>query len=100
MQYYDESFSIQPLYQDCPSRVEGKHSYRIHYCGFDEFKPTQPKRVGEEKWHLANKAKGYDISIDTKGVLLCHAQRSHMGEIGCLKIKSVDFFNKLGYEYF
>ena len=64
-EYYDALESL-----DCPSRVEGKHSYQIHYCGFEEFKPTRPGGVGEEIWHVANKAKGYDISVDTKGVLL------------------------------
>ncbi|MDE5847966.1 MAG: dihydrofolate reductase family protein [Muribaculaceae bacterium] len=64
-EYYDALESL-----DCPSRVEGKHSYQIHYCGFEEFKPTRPGGVGEEIWHVANKAKEYDISVDTKGVLL------------------------------
>lgn len=64
-EYYDALESL-----DCPSRVEGKHSYQIHYCGFEEFKPTRPGGVGEERWHVANNAKGYDISVDTKGVLL------------------------------
>lgn len=64
-EYYDALDSL-----DCPSRVEGKHSYQIHYCGFNEFKPTRPGGVEEERWHVANKVKGYDISVDTKGVLL------------------------------
>ena len=64
-EYYDALESIE-----CPSRVEGKHSYQIHYCGFEEFKPTRSGGVGEERWHVANKAQGYDISVDTKGVLL------------------------------
>lgn len=64
-EYYDALESL-----DCPSRVEGKHSYQIHYCGFEKFKPIQPGGVEEVRWHVANKAKGYDISVDTKGVLL------------------------------
>ena len=24
----------------CPSHLEGKRSYQIHYCGFEEFKPS------------------------------------------------------------
>ncbi|MDE6741800.1 MAG: hypothetical protein K2J58_05670 [Muribaculaceae bacterium] len=47
-----------------------KHSYQINYCGFYEFKPTRLGRVGEERWHVANKAEGYDISVDTEGVFL------------------------------
>ena len=27
-------FALESL--DCPSRLEGKHSYQIHYCGFEE----------------------------------------------------------------
>lgn len=55
---------------NCPSHVEGKLSYQIHYCGFEEFKPTTDRAVGRECFHIARKAKGYDISVDTRGTLL------------------------------
>lgn len=64
-EYYDALESL-----GCHSYVEGKHSYQLHYCGFDEFKPHNKDVVGEEKWHIASHAEGYSISVDTRGVLL------------------------------
>ncbi|MDE5585954.1 MAG: dihydrofolate reductase family protein [Muribaculaceae bacterium] len=64
-EYYDALASL-----DCPSHVEGKHSYQLHYCGFDEFKPNKPGGIDNEKWYVANKTDGYSISVDTRGVLL------------------------------
>lgn len=55
---------------NCPSHVEGKHSYQIHYCGFDEFKPTVEGGIGKETFHVATKANGYSISVDNRGTLL------------------------------
>lgn len=64
-EYYDALESL-----DCPSHIEGKHSYQLHYCGFDEFKPGKSGGVDEERWFMANKVDGYDISVDNRGVLL------------------------------
>lgn len=64
-EYYEALASL-----DCPSNVEGKHSYQLHYCGFAEFKPSQPGGIGKETWHIARPADGYSISVDTRGVLL------------------------------
>ena len=64
-EYYDALASL-----DCPSHVEGKHSYQIHYCGFEEFKPLRPGGIAKEKWHKAGNTDAYSISVDTKGVLL------------------------------
>ena len=64
-EYYDALASL-----DWPSHVEGKHSYQLHYCGFDEFKPTNPGGIDTEKWYVAGKTDGYSISVDTRGVLL------------------------------
>ena len=64
-EYYDALASL-----DCPSHVEGKHSYQLHYCGFDEFKPTNPGGIDTEKWYVAGKNGDYSISVDTRGVLL------------------------------
>lgn len=55
---------------NCPSHVEGKHSYQIHYCGFDEFKPSVKCSIGKETFHVASKAEGYSISVDSRGTLL------------------------------
>lgn len=54
----------------CPSHIEGKHSYQIHYCGFEEFRPLNDKPVGKETFHVATKSTGYSISVDTRGTLL------------------------------
>ena len=54
----------------CPSHLEGKRSYQIHYCGFEEFAPTSGVPVGHVTWHVASRAKGYSISADTRGTLL------------------------------
>lgn len=64
-EYYDALAAL-----DCPSHVEGKHSYQLHYCGFDEFTPNEPGGIDKEKWHIAGKTDGYSISVDTRGVLL------------------------------
>lgn len=64
-EYYDSLASL-----DCPSNVEGKTSYHLHYCGFDEFKPANPGGIDTEKWYIASKTDGYSISVDTRGVLL------------------------------
>lgn len=64
-EYYDALASL-----DCPSHVEGKHSYQLHYCGFDEFQPTNHGVLDTEKWYVAGKTDGYSISVDTRGVLL------------------------------
>lgn len=55
---------------NCASHIEGKHSYQIHYCGFEEFAAKHKESVNEEKWYMANKANGYSISADTRGTLL------------------------------
>ena len=55
---------------NCPSCIEGKHSYQLHYCGFAEFKPTVAGGVDNEVFHVASKAVGYNISVDTRGTLL------------------------------
>lgn len=54
----------------CHSHVEGKMSYQIHYCGFEEYKSESGLPVGKETFHIANKANGYSISVDTRGTLL------------------------------
>ena len=55
---------------ECTSQVEGKYSYQIHHCGFEEFKPNNYEPIGKEVFFKAAGAKGYEISVDTKGTLL------------------------------
>ncbi len=64
-EYYD---ALDQL--NCPSTVEGKHSFQIHQCGFEEFKTSNGKAVGKECFHKAKDADGYEISVDTRGTLL------------------------------
>ncbi|MDE5560107.1 MAG: 5-amino-6-(5-phosphoribosylamino)uracil reductase, partial [Bacteroidales bacterium] len=64
-EYYDALDAL-----DCPSRVEGRYSYQLHCCGFKEFKPTAAGRVGKETFYKASDAKGYQISADSRGILL------------------------------
>ena len=54
---------------ECNALIEGKHSYQIHYCGFDDFKPKSPSSINAETFHIASKSDKYNISIDTKGTL-------------------------------
>lgn len=65
----DEYYTALDALQ-CPSHVEGKHSYQIHYCGFEEFKPVNNTPIGKETYHVAAKVPGYNISVDTRGTLL------------------------------
>lgn len=55
---------------DCKTCIEGKHSYQIHQCGFDEFKPTDTAAIGKETFYVAEKSSGYQISTDTRGTLI------------------------------
>ena len=64
-EYYDALDAL-----DCPSRVEGRYSYQLHCCGFKEFKPTVAGGVGQETFYKAADAKGYQISADSRGILL------------------------------
>ena len=55
---------------ECASQVEGKYSYQLHHCGFEEFKPNNYEPIGKEIFFKASDSKGYEISVDTKGTLL------------------------------
>lgn len=55
---------------DCPSKVEGRYSYQLHCCGFEEFKPKTAGGIGKEVFYKAADAKGYEISADSRGILL------------------------------
>ena len=62
---------------DCPTRIEGKRSYQIHYCGDSEFAPAQPGSLGHEAYHVAAKADGYEVSVDTRGTLIWDGVDTH-----------------------
>lgn len=55
---------------DCTAVVEGRHSYQLHTCGFEEFKPNKYIPVGKECFYKAHDSKELEISVDNKGVLL------------------------------
>lgn len=54
---------------ECNAFIEGKHSYQIHYCGFDDFKPKSQSSIGAEEFHVASRSDRYSVSVDTKGTL-------------------------------
>lgn len=54
---------------ECNAFIEGKHSYQIHCCGFDDFISKPSSNIDAEKFHVASKSDKYNISIDTKGTL-------------------------------
>ena len=55
---------------DCQAYIEGKHSYQIHYCGFDEFKPSSHDSIGKESFYNAGHNGELSVSVDTRGTLL------------------------------
>ena len=55
---------------NCTAVVEGRHSYQLHTCGFDEFKARNYIPVEKECFYKANDSKVLEISVDTKGVLV------------------------------
>lgn len=54
---------------ECNAFIEGKHSYQIHYCGFDNFMPKSSSSIDAEKVYVASKSDKYNITVDTKGTL-------------------------------
>lgn len=54
---------------ECNAFIEGKLSYQMHYCGFDDFVPKSSSEIDAEKFHVASTSDKYSISIDTKGTL-------------------------------
>ena len=63
-EYYD---ALDRLH--CQAHVEGKRSYQIHYCGFDEFTVTNPVTLGKEEVYVARRSSDYRVSVDTRGTL-------------------------------
>ena len=55
---------------DCTAVVEGRHSYQLHTCGFEEFKPHNYISVGKECFYKTHDSKELEISVDNRGVLL------------------------------
>ena len=55
---------------DCDAVVEGRHSYQLHSCGFEEFKVCNYIPIGKECFFKSNDSKDFEISVDSKGILL------------------------------
>lgn len=55
---------------DCQADVEGKRSYQIHRCGFEEFKTTDPQPVDNDEYYIASQHDKYSVSVDTRGTLV------------------------------
>lgn len=64
-EYYD---ALDALH--CQADVEGRHSYQIHHCGFDEFKVENPQKISSEEFFVASRHDKYQVSVDTGGTLL------------------------------
>lgn len=54
----------------CQAFIEGKHSYEIHYCGFEHFAPKDATPIGECKVYVHAKSEKYSVTVDTRGTLL------------------------------
>lgn len=63
-EYYDALNTL-----NCPTKIEGRYSYQLHCCGFEDFQPSSTKPVWKEAFHIAKKCEGYEVSVDTNGVL-------------------------------
>lgn len=54
---------------ECNAFIEGKHSYQIHYCGFDGLESKSAADVGKECFFVDSESRSYKVSVDTKGTL-------------------------------
>ena len=54
----------------CQAHIEGKHSYQIHRCGFEEYKAGDAAEIGKETWFVSGRYDSYKVSADTHGTLL------------------------------
>ena len=86
---------------DCQAHIEGRHSYQIHRCGFEEFKPTAPGRIAEPAVYVAGSAEVYNVSVDTRGTLLWDDDNS--GHICIVSLKAspeyLDYLRAKGISY-
>ena len=87
---------------ECASQVEGKYSYQLHHCGFKEFKPNNYEPIGKEVSFRAGVAKGYEISVDTKGTLLW--DKTENNDRLCIvsedaSTEYLDYLHNLGISY-
>ena len=68
---------------NCTAVVEGRYSYQLHTCGFDEFKPRNYIPVEKECFYKANDSKVLEISVDTKGILVWDNTKKRTQTVYC-----------------
>ena len=54
---------------ECTSQLMGRVTMEIHYADSEPFVASDPTPVGETAYHIADKAAGYTVAIDTHGRL-------------------------------
>ena len=87
---------------NCNAVVEGRHSYQLHTCGFDEFKVNNYNPIGKECFYKANDSKELEISVDNKGVLLWDKTKNEhrlciVSEKACTEY--LEYLKALGISY-
>lgn len=96
-EYYDALDSL-----DCRAHIEGRHSYQIHYCGFEKFTTPNPQPVGGECFYVAAKSGQYRVSVDTRGTLLWkeNMDENHICIVsGQASRQYLDYLKNLGISY-
>ena len=64
----------------CPTTVEGKVTLQTHVTGFEPCPVRDAVPVGHEEVHVAEKAGGYEVSVDSKGTLAWTAKNCKSGK--------------------
>ena len=62
--YYDALDTLA-----CPSQMMGRVTLQLHYADGRPFHAHDKTPIGHEGYHMAEKAEGYTIALDTHGTL-------------------------------
>ena len=54
---------------DCPSQLMGRVTMQMHYADPEPFVATDKTSIGRETLHVATRAEGYTVALDTHGTL-------------------------------
>lgn len=87
---------------DCQAHIEGKHSYQIHRCGFEEYKVDNPIAIVKETWHASGRYDSYTVSVDTRGILLWEngVAKNHICIVSeKASFQYLDYLKSLGVSY-
>ena len=87
---------------NCSAVVEGRYSYQLHTCGFEEFKPQNYIPLEKECFYKASDSKNLEISVDTNGVLLW--DKIENGNRLCIvsekvSVEYLEYLESLGISY-